>query len=704
MESSGDLSQNDNSLLSPHSQKTPKTTSRKRIPAENKKQPTRKSRKSSGLTKKHNKGTRKDELASSDLDAKGFPPPESPYFAAVMDNGLTKKMCSTIIDVERGGNLSYNGTNRLDPIDTDSVDDDSDAKDLQACRVCLQTDTKLISLTRSLQEMYRLATGLSITDDGLPGTLCVECVAVLRRSEEFRRKSEKAYRLMKEMADGGALTLKRIQQIDRIQNNLNSRLNKKLIQTDTFDKEYVFEENKPEIDTRDKIDDQIKLEVEVFSDNVNASDEEYVPPTDSADPIDINIDSDDSDKPIEELKTRKAVKRKTATKKDVTKPKIAKKAKVKSIKETKVKKVKTEKVKTEVQKKMEEYFNVTIFKTIEEKVKELQRRKENTTYINAPLKCEFCFQGYLDNETYDLHMMKHADNYGPFLCVVCRYRCPTAGRLRQHLYFRHSRKFTCRVCRFESHDKYRATLHMQFHEGKTYICKYCSKVFNHIVNLHNHLRAKHPSDYVCPLCGYSYIGERGLKTHTSLTHGHNIATIPDDAPACSECNVRFASEEALRNHLNVSSRHGRTEENFKRRNYHQLHRSIKADNDNSKKSERDGKPARKRDGIRLEKREIRLTKFDEPVPCEKCGLSIPSAKEYHYHFLRAHPNEKRTWYPTDTHPYLCDVCGKMLRNNALKDHMLEHVENASFACPTCGKRFGKRFNMRLHARAHRGDK
>ncbi|XP_048479980.1 uncharacterized protein LOC105389696 isoform X2 [Plutella xylostella] len=126
MESSGDLSQNDNSLLSPHSQKTPKTTSRKRIPAENKKQPTRRSRKSSGLTKNHNK----DELASSDLDAKGFPPPESPYFAAVMDNGL-KKMCSTIIDVERGGNSSYNGTNRFDPIDTDSVDDDPDAKDLQ---------------------------------------------------------------------------------------------------------------------------------------------------------------------------------------------------------------------------------------------------------------------------------------------------------------------------------------------------------------------------------------------------------------------------------------------------------------------------------------------------------------------------------------------------------------------------------------------
>ncbi|CAG9120349.1 unnamed protein product [Plutella xylostella] len=130
MESSGDLSQNDNSLLNTHSQKTPKTTSRKRIPAENQKQPTRRSRKSSRLTKNHNK----DELASSDLNAKGFPPPESPYFAAVMDNGLTKKMCSTIIDVERGGNSSYNGTNRLDPIDTDSVDDDPDAKDLQ-CRL-----------------------------------------------------------------------------------------------------------------------------------------------------------------------------------------------------------------------------------------------------------------------------------------------------------------------------------------------------------------------------------------------------------------------------------------------------------------------------------------------------------------------------------------------------------------------------------------
>ncbi|KAI5634036.1 zinc-finger associated domain (zf-AD) domain-containing protein [Phthorimaea operculella] len=90
--------------------------------------------------------------------------------------------------------------------------------DLQACRVCLATDIKLISLQDlNLKRMYSEFSGVPImASDGLPQHICVFCCAMLKKSSKFRKKCEAAYYLLlQHFLEKKGLTSSYVNTIDR---------------------------------------------------------------------------------------------------------------------------------------------------------------------------------------------------------------------------------------------------------------------------------------------------------------------------------------------------------------------------------------------------------------------------------------------------------------------------------------------------------
>ncbi|KAI5636844.1 zinc-finger associated domain (zf-AD) domain-containing protein [Phthorimaea operculella] len=90
--------------------------------------------------------------------------------------------------------------------------------DLVACRVCLSTDVKLISLQETrLKNTYTEFSGVPISaTDGLPQHICVFCCALLKKSSEFRQKCKATYTLLSgHLLEIHALTTSYIETLDR---------------------------------------------------------------------------------------------------------------------------------------------------------------------------------------------------------------------------------------------------------------------------------------------------------------------------------------------------------------------------------------------------------------------------------------------------------------------------------------------------------
>ncbi|CAG5013830.1 unnamed protein product [Parnassius apollo] len=75
--------------------------------------------------------------------------------------------------------------------------------DLKACTVCLSTDVKLCNIDNGqLRHEYNLVSGLkTYMGNGLPGYLCVECLAYVRRFKQFRDKCQRAHYALKQILD-----------------------------------------------------------------------------------------------------------------------------------------------------------------------------------------------------------------------------------------------------------------------------------------------------------------------------------------------------------------------------------------------------------------------------------------------------------------------------------------------------------------------
>ncbi|XP_034838867.1 PR domain zinc finger protein 5-like isoform X2 [Maniola hyperantus] len=333
--------------------------------------------------------------------------------------------------------------------------------------------------------------------------------------------------------------------------------------------------------------------------------------------------------------------------------------------------------------------------TYEEQIAEIQKRKETKQYKMSPYRCEMCFKGFFQLVTYNQHMDRHSDKFGQYECAICGGRFKTRNPLAKHLVY-HREKFRCKLCPYSTSTISLARHHERWHSGKTFKCQLCEAEFGKITSYFSHKRIKHPSDSVCALCGFSFISPAGVKAHIHLKHPfddiNNLS-----GPSCEECNIRFASETAYQQHMEVSPKHaisGELKRNTPRQlpNYYSFYRDKPRKRPLERPREKSGERPRGRPRAGSRERSHEGSRL-----CEQCGKGFPSPWLLRKH-SQVHTGEKM---------FKCEICDKgFMHKTTLKDHVLNtHSDNPPrFPCGVCHKEFSFAANRRRHMSIHEDTK
>ncbi|XP_052746280.1 zinc finger protein 555 [Bicyclus anynana] len=602
------------------------------------------------------------------------------------------------------------------------------------CVVCLATDCKLYPLSKyGLAEAYRNLTDKSLLCNvNFAPEFCTECAQRLVNCDKFRDKSLRSFDLLLQLCKRKqVLTTEDIKEIDRTQNQLASNISQKIYNPDHCDShvihnpieqtghlqidikpkieelndanseeeyladdidhgtEFIYEYNEEkhtEIDTDDS-DQFIYIKNETLNkkcDNVTDSesdveiindvDDEKKLDTKNSDYVLVIVEPKDTNA-VEKGNTSDAKKRKKAVKKDELSPK-RKTPKMRLKKKTK------KSIKSGNQDYLK-YFEVTKL-SLEEQLATIQSRKEAPNFKKSRYKCMTCYKGFSNVTTYEAHMARHTDKYGPFVCEICGLHNKSSDRYRHHVK-NHSRVYSCNVCPFVTTYDITAEKHALWHDGITYKCEICSAEFSKKTTYLSHLRIWHPSDVVCTLCGCSFINDRGLRLHMSYKHRSNDIESPS-GPKCEPCNIRFASESAYQQHLDVSLKHADDS-------------TLEPDSPKIPNNKLNMKHApRSRQDI-------------QTVECELCGTQLKGFKLYALHFSKIHPDKTSSQLRPNLEQFLCDQCGKSFKYpSLLKDHQLVHSgvrkyqSDKSYPCPICGKKFTLKGNTDRHMWTHKNVK
>lgn len=564
---------------------------------------------------------------------------------------------------------------------------------LKVCRLCLVSDVKLYNLrNHPLEEHLEPIIGMNPITMGAQYNkvyACFECFAMIKKFYNFREKCIIGQATLCNMIFyENEVTAKDIKSIDRSGLRLTSNLTQCFIPEDSIIN-ITHEELKQE-DLKPIQMDQCDIKVELPED---AEVDHDLPDSSDEEPLSMQW------KKKNEKKKEKRVCRRRKKDKDVESDefdvKVESEAESSDIPEPS----KQQKDRTEVSghkkrgpKKsvgltpdeiaMEEY--VTIIKlTVEQQIAEIEARKQSTNYVNAPLKCDICFKGFIEEQTYKNHMDKHDASVGPEECVVCKIRFSSRRLMQKHSTI-HEKKYSCKSCEYISRTATQAKQHQKWHKGVTYKCQYCDETSNKWTSFLSHVRIKHPSEFICCACGYSYVSRLGLTMHKSMMHKE---LLPDSVtgPYCDLCAVQFVNEEAYKRHLVTSTKHnygngcrvcGSSFSTAEELRLH--HRKLHA----KKRPRNYGK---------------RPSNVEWPNKCELCDVMICSAREHWAHYRKAHPNGS---YPVHK-AYICEICGKGFRGNAfLEYHKRTHSSVREYSCEECHKSFYNRSNLLLHQKSH----
>ncbi|XP_041983754.1 zinc finger protein 41-like isoform X2 [Aricia agestis] len=411
------------------------------------------------------------------------------------------------------------------------------------CRICLDTESRLVNMVHyKLDEAFQHLTGIMVYGDSLPQQLCMECAHRLLNCDSFRRKSLRAHELMMDIIDKeAALTIDSLKSIDRSNNSLATPLRIKHFEVDKYDYEVEFVEKTEE---ELKHENNLEIFLPAVPDEVIVKDEVE----DTVQFDDNNYSTDDS-LPLEVQRRKKKKEKKQAKR-------VEKKAEPA---EPKIDRRRRPLLNSDLS---ETLFTITDL-TYEEQVAEIEKRQESSNYRNAVFKCTECYKGFLDEDAYSAHMMRHTDECGLHRCNICKTRFAQRHALRKHVTAHHTQRYSCTACAFVTTHRQTARLHERWHRGTRYRCPHCPDEFVKFTTYMGHIRIKHPSDFVCALCGYSFVSQKGLDMHRKLKHrgggaggaGDGAVEVPADGPACERCDVQFASVDAYRRHLSVSARH-----------------------------------------------------------------------------------------------------------------------------------------------------
>ncbi|KAI5632275.1 zinc-finger associated domain (zf-AD) domain-containing protein [Phthorimaea operculella] len=517
--------------------------------------------------------------------------------------------------------------------------------DLQACRVCLSTELKLLSLKNgSMQRIYTEFSGLPITStDGLPQYICQMCCALLRKSTKFKQKCKTAYNLLLDHLQTQPLTKSNIHTIDRTY--LRSPLTYTGIIECNCEPDETLQPHK-----------EVFCKVEPVSNedaNDDVHDDGYSDVDDFYENSDIKLDD------IGDIKSAKIPK--NALSGDI------------------------------LAKFSEEYnFDVKLMLS-KEKVLDVEKRKEHAKYKKAKYRCKLCYTGFKTESTFQNHKTLH-DPSLPYECEFCHRRFKTPQKRRHHLDKQHRYKFVCQQCGTETRDIGGAREHYRSHAGVSYECEHCQMKFDKYKSRINHIRIYHGS-VPCDICHMKFSSQAGLVAHKGRAH--------KECFKCAVCLVQFHNANALRRHAELTAQNcGKdimpctqcgdsfTEELTLKQHIYNKHRP-------------DGyKGCQPSDDLGLTRRRgYRKAGTKQDLICEICAMG---GFKYEW-YLRDHQLRKHF----DDRPFSCDNCGKKFKTKTCVMTHINRVHNERrYVCPLplCNKAFRQSHHLTCHLRSHSNEK
>ncbi|XP_063371912.1 zinc finger protein 37-like [Cydia amplana] len=551
----------------------------------------------------------------------------------------------------------------------------SNEDSLLACRACLITDCKLYNIhDYQLGGAFARISGVPVHKDGLPQHLCTFCSAQVARFEAFREKVLRSHFCMRAKLCERELDTNTIRTIDRAHFKLVNNLTftkphvecinlktpediKNEPNADTDDTKDNIVEN-PDLKQEDEKNDDTELDNDAVEDIFILTDVEDIKKrrrrVNAKKKMKLEkFDDDDDVKLVNFAKKRPNRKKESVQKKNVVKKRELKSKNADDNPKPKVKKER--KLKEDSKRKFRNpengYMPVFDFATFEnafevrvvtlskeDQLEEIATRKESANYLESPFQCHDCGKGFLAEEAYNNHQLRHSPSAGPYACEVCKVRFNMQCRRQEHQDM-HRLKFFCKNCSFVSRNRHQARRHYDMHAGKTFECKHCGKMFNKSSTYLSHVRLAHPDMHVsCDLCGETFVGQAGLKQHKAKMH--SIAeNIKPQKFECGTCSATFLSVEALNRHTDTAGEH----------------RDLRP-------CEQCGENCASEHKLQ---EHVTETHPKETYRCEECNMSFKRASAYELHHRRKHLGQRfsaagrHVPRRTPGH-FVCEQCGRVL--------------------------------------------
>ncbi|XP_075990039.1 uncharacterized protein LOC142985638 [Anticarsia gemmatalis] len=553
---------------------------------------------------------------------------------------------------------------------------------LQMCRICLAADVRQqIILNTHLQEIFEKLTDVPLeTEDNKPTVVCFICCSRLQSCYELRQNCLRSEMLFTQLLGGHEL--KPLQVYSLASKLVISPVVNWDITADVEETEVVKKEEIKSLPVKIEHNQAIAHE----STEQNSIEFDNNDNTQSSDPED--------DIPLKLIKTEPRVKKKRV----------------------RVRKKEKDDVKPLIIDAHE------IILTREEQESNLRARCKSLNYTLSPFKCELCYKGFVDENAYMNHKLKHDERSGCYACEICHMRYRSKQHLRTHVSSAHSRLFRCNKCGHTTHTANQARVHEKWHNGYTYECQLCSHKFKKPTSYLSHMRKRHPTEHVCNICGESFVGKHGLMMHKSKTHNNGeLIKESADEPAsdryCNDCDIQFYTKDAWKRHILYSVKHTLKNESSTecsicgwrgRGDTLAVHlkehcRSLKLKRPVTHVADKlhchcpqCGQKYKSRSKLQAHINRIHLgLKYNKNIVCEVCGIHCTSNARLKYH-QRTHTGER---------PYSCNTCGKHFSDsNQLRIHTRTHTGEKPYVCAVCGKRFTQKPALNRHYRVHTGDK
>ncbi|XP_069682604.1 zinc finger protein 345-like [Periplaneta americana] len=225
---------------------------------------------------------------------------------------------------------------------------------------------------------------------------------------------------------------------------------------------------------------------------------------------------------------------------------------------------------------------------------------------------------------------------GPLSCKVCSRTFTREYYLKQHeIVHNETSTYLCEQCGKSFYRRGALMQHMATHSKiKSHLCNLCNKTFAYLSRLKEHKRLHAGTkSYLCNICGKAFATKEGLM-------GHERTHTGEKPYICALCDRSFATSSNFRTHM----RHHTEGKRF---------------------------------------------------PCKTCEMS----------FFTKSGLERHEGLHTGVKPFQCDICTlAFYTKREVIRHKLFHLGNKRFSCDKCNKSYYERQHLVVHERTHTGER